>query len=174
MRHFVFNVHYRKQLNLSDEALEASIAAVRRVEEFAVRLAAAEGGTAGMAKAAEELERSGREALYDDLNAPEAMGALFKFINRVNAELDASGGDRGALERARAAFALVNGVLDIVPLATGVEPALAAWVEERLAARAAARAGRDFGQADAIRKEVEGRGIAIEDSPQGTRWKKVR
>jgi len=127
-----------------------------------------------MEKAADELEREGRAALYDDLNAPEAMGALFKFINRVNAELDAGGTDPQALARARGAFALVNGVLDIVPEAAGVDAALAGWVEERLAARRAARAGRDFGTADAIRKEVEGRGIAIEDSPQGTRWKKVR
>ena len=59
VRHFVFNVHYRKQLNLTDEALEASIVAVRRVGEFADRLGRAEGGTPAMAKAAAELERSG-------------------------------------------------------------------------------------------------------------------
>ena len=174
VRHFVFNVHYRKQLNLTDEALEASIVSVRRVGEFADRLGRAEGGTPAMAKAAEELEAAAREALFDDLNAPEAMGALFKFITRVNAELDAGGTDKGALDRARGAFGVVNGVLDIVPEAAGVDAALAAWVEERLAARRTARAARDFGAADAIRKEVEGRGIAIEDSPQGTRWKKVR
>ena len=127
-----------------------------------------------MVRAAEELEREGKAALFDDLNAPEAMGALFKFINRVNAELDAGGADRGALERVRAAFGVVNGVLDIVPEAAGVEAGEAAWVEERLAARREARSRRDFAAADAIRKEVEGRGIAIEDSPQGTRWKKVR
>ncbi|HUO51811.1 MAG TPA: cysteine--tRNA ligase [Gemmatimonadaceae bacterium] len=174
VRHFVFNVHYRKQLNLTDEALEASIAASRRVGEFAERLARAAGGTPAMAKAAAELESEAKAAFFDDLNAPEAMGALFTFINRVNAELDAGGNDRGALETARGAFALVNGVLDIVPEAPGVAAELAAWVEERLGARRAARATRDFGAADAIRKELEGRGIAIEDTPQGTRWKKLR
>ena len=127
-----------------------------------------------MAKAAAELESEAKAAFFDDLNAPEAMGALFTFINRVNAELDAGGNDRGALETARGAFALVNGVLDIVPEAPGVAAEVAAWVEERLGARRAARAARDFGAADAIRKELEGRGIAIEDTPQGTRWKKLR
>ena len=174
VRHFVFNVHYRKQLNLTDEALEASVVATRRVGEFAGRLARAGGGTPGMAKAAAELERAAKEALFDDLNAPEAMGALFTFINRVNAELDAEGGDAAGLAAARAAFAMVNGVLDIVPDAPSVEGELAAWVEDRLAARRAARATRDFGAADAIRKELDGRGIAIEDTPQGTRWKKLR
>ena len=127
-----------------------------------------------MAKAAAELERAAKEALFDDLNAPEAMGALFTFVNRVNAELDAGGADAAGLAAARAAFAMVNGVLDIVPEAPSVEGELAVWVEERLAARRAARAKRDFGAADAIRKEVEERGIAIEDTPQGTRWKKLR
>ena len=174
VRHFVFNVHYRKQLNLTDEALEASVVATRRVGEFAERLVRAEGGTPAMVKASEELERDARAALFDDLNAPEAMGALFKFINRVNAELDAGGSDAAGLARARAAFAVVNGVLDVVPDAPAVDPDLEAWVEERLAARRSARAQRDFATADGVRKELEGRGIAIEDTPQGTRWKKLR
>jgi cysteinyl-tRNA synthetase len=127
-----------------------------------------------MAKAADELEKNASAALFEDLNAPEALGALFKFLNRVNAELDAGGTDRAGLERARAAFAKVNGVLDIVPEAAKVEDELGAWVEGRLAARSAARAARDFATADAVRKELEGRGIAIEDTPQGTRWKKLR
>ena len=78
------------------------------------------------------------------------------------------------LEAARKAFALVNEVLDIVPGPAEVDSALGAWVEERLAARREARARRDFAAADAIRGELDGKGIAIEDTPQGTRWKKVR
>ena len=74
----------------------------------------------------------------------------------------------------RAAFDLVNRVLDIVPDQGDLAPELGAWVDERVAARADARRRRDFGAADAIRKELEERGIAIEDSPQGTRWKKVQ
>lgn len=174
IRHFVFSVHYRKQLNLTEEGLEASRNAVRRVGDFAERLERAEGGTPALASAAEALERDARLALFDDLNAPEAMGALFEFIRAANAELDAGGSDVGALERAREAFALVNGVLDIVPEAPAVDGELRAWVERKLAERREARARRDFATADAIRKEVEARGIALEDTASGTRWKKVR
>jgi len=174
VRHFMFSVHYRKQLNLTAESLDASTNAVRRVGDFAERLAAAPAGTAAMTAIAGELERTATAALYDDLNAPEAVGALFEFIRRVNAELDAGGSDAQGLERARAAFARINGVLDIVPGEAEVDEGLAAWVEERLAARRDARGRRDFAAADAIRGELEGRGIAIEDTPQGTRWKKVR
>lgn len=63
IRHFVFSVHYRKQLNLTEEALEGSQAAVRRVGAFAERLARSEVGTPGLAEAAEQLERDAAAAL---------------------------------------------------------------------------------------------------------------
>ena len=113
-------------------------------------------------------------ALYDDLNAPIALGALFTFIRKANAELDRSGVDRRALERAREVFSKINSVLDVVPEAAGPDPELAQWVEGKLSARKDARARKEFAQADAIRAEIEGRGIAIEDGAQGTKWKKLR
>ena len=174
VRHFMFSVHYRKQLNLAEESLEASTNAVRRVGDFAERLAAATGGTPNMSTLAAELQRTAVDAFNDDLNAPEAMAALFEFIRMVNAELDAGGSDAAGLDAARKAFALVNGVLDIVPEEPEVEDTLSEWVEDRLTARREARAKRDFAAADAIRGELDGKDIAIEDTPQGTRWKKVR
>ena len=173
-RHFAFSTHYRKQLNLSPDALEASLEGVRRVGDFAERLAAATGGTEAMAVAADELERDARAALFDDLNAPEAMAALFSFIRRANAELDRGGDDVAALERAREAFAMVNGVLDIIPDPVAEDAGLSTYVEGRLAARKEARARRDFVAADAIRDELTSRRVAIEDGPQGTRWKKLQ
>ena len=183
LRHFVYSTHYRKQLNLSGLALEQSIEAVRRVGDFATRLAGATGGTPELAEAAREAREAATAALFDDLNAPEAMGVLFSFIRRANAELDRNGTDPSALEAAREAFAVINGVLDVVPEQAdpdatvdvdGRAVPLGAWVEQRLAERKAARASRDFARADAIRGELESRGVVIEDGPQGTRWKKVR
>jgi cysteinyl-tRNA synthetase len=174
VRHFVFNTHYRKELNLSEEALEASINAVRRVGDFADRLKAATGGTPELASAARDGVAAVEAALFDDLNAPNALAGLFTFIHRGNAELDRKGTDAGALDEARKAFARINAVLDIVPDRTVDDPELAAWVEERLAGRRAARERRDFAEADRLRDELIGRGIAIEDGPGGTKWKRVR
>ena len=171
-RHFVFNAHYRQQLNLGDESLEQSRSAVRRIGTFAERLASAKGGTALMADAATNAEQTFIEALFDDLNAPRAMAALFTFITEVNKELDAGGSDAAALERARAAFRLMDGVLDLVP-EQDIDASLEAWVDERLAARRAARERRDFGASDAIRDELLARGILIEDTANGTRWRKL-
>ena len=174
VRHLVFNTHYRKELNLSEDALEASIQAVQRVADFAERLAAATGGTPELAAIATESVREFEGRLADDLNAPEALAVLFTFIRRVNAELDRKGMDVGGLVAARDAFTQMNGVLDIVPEAAPTDEVLAGWVEERLQARRDARARRDFAEADRIRDEITTRGVSIEDSPTGTRWKVVR
>ena len=175
LRHFVFNTHYRKELNLSDEALDASLQGVRRVGDFHDRLydpaTLSLGGTADLSAAADEAVAAADAALFDDLNGPEALAALFNFIRRANAELDRRGGDRDAVERARAAFERINGVLDVVPERTGVEPSLASWIEERIGARRAARSRRDFAEADRIRTELTGRGVTIEDAGTETRWK---
>jgi cysteinyl-tRNA synthetase len=171
VRHLIFSTHYRKELNLSEEALEGSMEAVRRVGDFAERLASATGATVELAAAAEAAEGEGAAALFDDLNAPEALAALFTFVRRGNAELDRGGTDTVALERARQAFERLNSVLDLVPEAAEADPALAAWVEERLTARREARARRDFAKADAVRAELLERGVVVEDSAAGTTWK---
>jgi cysteinyl-tRNA synthetase len=173
-RHFVFSTHYRKQLNMSSEALEASIEGVRRIADFAQRLADAKAATPELEKIAEETEAEVTAALFDDLNAPIALGALFTFVRKANAELDRNGVDKRALEKAREVFERINSVLDVVPVAAGPDPELAQWVEERLKGRKEARTQRNFAKADAIRAELEGRGVAIEDTPQGTKWKVLR
>ncbi|HEY6826152.1 MAG TPA: cysteine--tRNA ligase [Gemmatimonadaceae bacterium] len=174
VRHFVFNTHYRKELNLSEEALEASINAVQRVGDFADRLGAATGGTPELAAIADEALAEVESALADDLNAPNALAGLFTFIHKANAQLDRRGSDRASLERAQEVFSRINSVLDVVPDRTVEDPELAAWVESRLTARRGARERREFAEADRIRQELVGRGIAIEDGPGGTKWKKVR
>jgi cysteinyl-tRNA synthetase len=102
------------------------------------------------------------------------MGALFEFITAANREFDARGTSAEAVSRAREAFRQVNAVLDVVPDRGLDDSELSSWVEDQLRERAAARQRRDFAAADAVRKALEEKGIAIEDSPSGTRWKKLR
>src|ERR1700688_783857 len=117
------------------EALEASMEGVRRIADFAERLADARAATPELEKVADEAEAEFLSALYDDLNAPIALGALFTFIRRANAELDRTGVDRRSLEKAREVFGRINSVLDVVPEAADSDPDLTKWVEEKLAAR---------------------------------------
>jgi cysteinyl-tRNA synthetase len=174
VRHFFFTTHYRKQLNLSTDALAASAEAVRRVGDFAERLAGAKAGTPALATAAATARTTFREALFDDLNAPEALAALFTFVKQANAELDRAGGDIAALAEARAVFAEMDAVLDLVPDAAVADADISAMVEAQLAERKAARQRKDFATSDGIRKSLKDKGIEIEDTPAGTKWKLVR
>ncbi len=194
LRHFVFSTHYRKQMNLSGEGLEASLEAVRRVGEFAHRLESARGGTPELRRTAAEAEAAFREALADDLNGPQAVAALFMFLQKANAELDRSGSDVQALGEARRVFEVMDGVLDIQPRAarvvvdlTGAHPAVGElpgledseqtsmeWAVTRLRERLEARRDRDFGKADAIRNEVEGAGFVVKDTGSGTQLERWR
>jgi cysteinyl-tRNA synthetase len=175
LRHFVFNTHYRKELNLSEDALLASTEAVKRVGAFADRLRDPAtlllGGTPELAAAADEAVATAEAALFDDLNGPEALAALFDFIRKGNAELDRKGGDRAAVERARQAFDRLDSVLDIVPEKAEAAAELVQWIEERLAARREARIRRDFAESDRIRDELKARGVVLEDAGGETRWK---
>jgi len=177
IRLFFYQAHYRQKLDLNDESLAQAAAALRRLGDFAARLAAAPAGTGGAvaAGATAELEGAARllreqftAALDDDLNAPRAVAALFDFVTAGNRALD-----RGAARSApaREAFGWATGVLDVLPTEREAEAGLAAWVEERIQARKAARQARDFAKADAIRAELAGKGVTLEDGPGGTKWR---
>ena len=188
LRHFVFSTHYRKQVNLSGAALEASIEAVARIGEFAHRLTEAKGGTRELGAAAETAELEFRTALDSDLNAPEAVAALFTFIGRANAELDRKGSDAAMLDRGRQVFRLIMDVLDLEPRAlrfvvsanrVDPEPIAAeglspkevdqvAWAVSKLRERVVARQNRDFKAADTLRADVESAGFAVKDTANGT------
>jgi cysteinyl-tRNA synthetase len=175
VRLLFFQTHYRQPVDFTDEALEAAKEGVRRLGEFHARLAGRgkrEAGSAVLEELSQTLERDVATALNDDLNAPRAVAALFDFVRAANRELDKPDG-AGGTARALAAFERVTGVLDVLPTERAVDPALAGWVTERIAARAQARKSKDFKAADAIRAELGARGVEIEDTPQGTKWRVV-
>src|SRR6185312_13583601 len=112
IRLLMYQVHYRRQLDLTDEALASVREGSRRLGEFQNRLLAAAGPAESppLAAAAERLERELTEALDDDLNAPQAVAALFAFASAGNAALD---GGAAAGPRALAAWRRAEGVLGV-------------------------------------------------------------
>ena len=191
IRLLVFQTHYRQKLDLTDDALAAAREGARRLGDFAHRLqgAMAAGDGAGFGAAAGRLSRDFAAALDDDLNAPRAVAALFDFVTEGNRLLDA--GERPG-PVAAAAWALADGVLDAataprfvsVPVPgrpTGgavtaevisetppTDPGrLDGWAGEWKSRRDAAKARRDYAEADRIRKLLQDNGFEIRDRKDG-------
>jgi cysteinyl-tRNA synthetase len=175
VRLLMFQTHYRQRLNFSDKGLDDATEAVARLQDFRERLTEVAGtSSAGETpEAAQELDQEFRAAMDDDLNAPKAVGVLFQFVRRANRELD---GGSWQPEAAAGALALLNRVVDVLqlfPQAQDADPELATWVEEQISARRQAREAGDFQAADRIRDELRARGVVLEDTAEGTRWKLI-
>jgi cysteinyl-tRNA synthetase len=168
------SAHYRTRLRLSAEALHAAAEQVRRLREFADRVGRS---TPGQTDDEDLLRRIGevragyRDALDDDLNLPQGVGLVFELAREANASMD--GGRVG--ERGRdALLQLIDDFDAHLDIVRSEEPGLAQEVERLIAEREAARKGRDFSRADQIREELRAKGIALEDSKEGVRWRRVR
>ena len=171
VRLLVWQTHYRQPLDLNDEALEGAKQGVNRLGELHERLrergrsdSAGPAGTEVLAG----MSRDVAAALDDDLNAPQAVATVFDFVRAANRELDrAAGGAATAL----ATFERITGVLDVLPTPRALTPELRRWIEERVAARERARKRKDFEEADRIRAELRTRGVELEDTASGTKWR---
>ena len=170
----IANAHYRSRIRLSADALRAAAEQVRRLRDFADRVrrsTPAHGEDEALLKRIAEVRAGYHDALDDDLNLPQGVGLVFELVREANTALDEDRvGERGRAEL----LALIDDVDAHLDVVRAEEPRLAGEVERLIAEREAARAARDFGRADRIRQELRGRGIALEDSKEGVRWKRVQ
>jgi cysteinyl-tRNA synthetase len=191
VRFFILRAHYRSPLNYSDAHLDDARGALTRLytaldprrgfntapfntQPFgAPQRPVQDAPTANAAPDWEEAHgQRFRAAMNDDLNTPEAMAVLFDLANEVNrtrspqlaAQLKALAGVLGLLQREPTAF-LQGGVTE-----GGLDDAA---INAQIEARAAAKKAKNFAEADRIRKDLLEAGIVLEDTPQGTNWRRA-
>ncbi len=174
LRYALISAHYRASLSYTDESLSAAEAAVGRLDAAFLALAryredrADDPTLPGVLEAARTAFGA---ALDDDLNISPAMAALFDLVRDLNRRIDARALSTADASRAEAALRDLDRVLGIGPAfdEEALDPELQALVD----ARGAARAERDWAASDRLRDELAERGIVIEDSRDGQRWRRA-
>ncbi|HSS49867.1 MAG TPA: DALR domain-containing protein, partial [Thermoanaerobaculia bacterium] len=178
LRYLFLSVHYRQKLNFTFESLDGAAGALRRVDEMRFRLHHAEekGGPDGrLAEAADRLRQDFAAGLAEDFNVAVGLAAVFAFVKEVNVAIEEGRigqGDKPRVIDALADVDRVLGVLDATAWESGAGDGDEAEIERLIQERKAARERRDFAASDRIRDELTARGIVLEDTPQGTRWKR--
>ena len=181
IRHLLISSHYRGELNFTRQGLQASASAVQRLLDFEHRLEEVPINDLAEESQLPDLARSALDsfkmAMDNDFNSADALAAIFILVSEVNAELDLHpaviGADRDQALNDLRSMDGVLGLLEVAHTSRVVDDEVTAWVERKLEERANARANGEYAAADVIRKELEERGILVEDGPAGTRWKVV-
>jgi cysteinyl-tRNA synthetase len=172
------SAHYRRTINYSDESMHAATESVDRLADFDARVHAhrprlSAGGAPDTRIS--DARTAFETAMDDDLNLPEAMGAVFTLIRTLNRELDSAELDAASHQ---ALIAFLDEIDDVLGVRTLVEHERSVSQPSSdetalLEAREAARRRRDWKESDLLRDALAERGIGVDDTPQGQRWHRL-
>ena len=178
VRYYLGQAHYRSVLDYRPTSLQEATAAVERIDGFiskaAARFGTGTGSAAGKPGSSTVALQAFSDAMDDDLNVPRALAALHETVRAGNTAL-AEGADQDGRDALNAVMVMtevlgLNAVQQPAEAGGKEHAALGVLVEAQLAARAAARAEKNWAASDAIRDTLATSGVVVEDGPDGPTW----
>ena len=179
VRFFMLSAHYRNPVNFSDEMLNQAKAGLERLYNAKEKLeftisnlseSSIRDEEKGLVNELESYKTKFINAMEDDLNTADAVSAIFELSKFINTNVN----ETSSLEFAKMCldkFNELTGVLNIVNKKN--DDILDKDIEELIQKRTDAKKNRDFKLADDIRQELLDKGIVLEDTRQGTKWKRA-
>ena len=173
IRYLLLSVHYRKQLNFTMDGLHQAQASIQRLEDFMIRareIANSEEPTVEFAAEVKIAREKFIEAMDADLNTSAALAVVFDLVRlayQKDSQKALNGGD------ARIAVDFLEEIDSVYNILRPQPAMLDEEIAQQIEARQAARKRRDFAEADRIRQLLLSKGIQLEDTKDGVRWKRL-
>lgn len=179
IRLFVLSAHYRSPLNFSHEGLEQAVQASSRLQncvsglDFAIKnRRSEEGANQNLKKMFIEHKNLFYSCMNDDFNTAGALGAIFELVRSVNTALaEDSLFDKHLFAEIKDFFNEINDVMGILQNAEKPSVISEEEINNLIVERQQAREKKDFKKSDEIRDQLYSKGVLLEDTAQGTRWK---
>lgn len=175
IRYMLMQTHYKTQLNFSFKGLDGVKSTLNRLNDFITRLQSISEGLSSQGKVQELMAHALNgftDALADDLNISVALAALFDFVREMNALCDRNQVDPDEAQHVLELMKRFDSVLGVLSFESKAEE-IPQDLLQALVERTEARNVKDWALADRLRVLIESRGYVIEDSPQGSRLKKM-
>ncbi len=190
VRYWLLGTHYRNPVNFGEEELNAAAKGLERLEiavfnwkhQINALTGDEQSGTEPLEQSGEVVIRAEQDfvsAMEDDFNTPQALASLHELAREINRwiqgnDFKPTAGAKQILTEAVATLTTLGGILGIDfeaeagPKTNGID---AAQIEEYIARRAGAKKDKNWALADQIRDELKNKGVILEDTPQGARWR---
>ncbi|MEK6891809.1 MAG: cysteine--tRNA ligase, partial [Nanoarchaeota archaeon] len=172
IRYLLLSANYRVQLNFTEEAVKSSENAIQRLNDFMIKLKEIKSENENR-KILALIERTKKEfdkSMDDDLNISSALSNIFDFVKQVNTlMMENKIGKNNAQEIIKS----MDGFDDVLGVLEEKEEKLSSELKKLIDEREKARKEKDFAKADEIRETLKGKGIILEDTKEGARWKKI-
>ena len=170
IRFFMLTAHYRSPINFSDELLSQAQSSLERIDRCAENIEFSLTGSAGTSEVNfDHYRKKFNNAMDDDLNTADAISVIFELVKDINTSLPDM--DTASKE---SSLALLTELCDVLGITKAKEEQiLDSDVEALINERTEAKKSKNFARADEIRDMLKDRGIILEDTRQGVKWKRV-
>ncbi|MBI2542338.1 cysteine--tRNA ligase [Candidatus Woesearchaeota archaeon] len=170
IRYLLLSAHYRMQLNFTEESVKAAENAVQRLNDFMIRLKEIRDNIKNeeMGKLIQKTKKEFEEAMDDDINISIALSHIFEFVKETNTLI--MGGKIGKND-AKEIIKLMEGFDKVLGVLVEKDEKLSQDLKKLIDEREIARNEKNFAKADEIRNQLKEKGIVLEDTKEGVRWK---